>query len=122
MFKIKFVILSFISLLIVGCGATHPLTQRCIDTTPPASGARWNCLQQANAQIYAATPTQQPVLQAPAYDPFRAPTIVNTAPGLTSGNTNYDLSGLPKGQSQQQNRTYNCTTQYYGGVANTTCR
>ncbi len=122
MHKLNLVILSFVSLLMIGCGATHPLTQKCIDTTPRASAARWNCLQQANAQIYSNSPTQQPSQQTPAYDPFRAPTIVNTAPGLTSGNTNYDLNGLPKNQPQQQNRTYNCTTQYYGGVANTTCR
>lgn len=119
---LKLASLVFASLFLFGCGTTHPLTQQCIDSTPRASAARWNCLQQANAQIYATQPTQQPVQQAPAYDPFRAPTIVNTSPGLTSGNTNYDLSGMPKGQSPQQNRTYNCTTQYYGGVANTTCR
>ncbi len=118
---LKIALLSSIPILVIGCGTNHPLTQKCIDTTPRASMARWNCLQQANSQIYANTP-QQPAQQSPAYDPFRAPTIVNTQPGLTSGNTNYDLSGMPKGQSPQQNRTYNCTTQYYGGVANTTCR
>lgn len=121
MTKFRLVASSSFVLLIAGC-ATHPLVQQCVDTTPAMSGARWSCIQQANAQIYGSGNNQQATQQAPAYDPFRAPTIVNTGPGTTSGNTNYNLNGAYNGQLQQQNRTVNCTTQYYGGVANTTCR
>ena len=35
------------TLLLVACGTNGPATQRCLDTTPAMSGARWSCLSNA---------------------------------------------------------------------------
>ena len=118
----KIVLSSFlITILLSGCGAICPgYTQNGTRNMDGFCGDMYRRgVLDPNAIPYGASTAQS---QAPAYDPFRAPTIVNTGPGTTSGNTNYNLNGSYNGQLQQQNRTVNCTTQYYGGVANTTCR
>jgi hypothetical protein len=119
--KMKYLLAIVGVCLLTACAAPSPQAQRCIDSTPKMSAARWSCLQDANSRANASQAAQRPAQQAPAYDPFRAPTIVNTGPGTTSGNTNYELNGAYKGQPQNRNTTRNCVTQFYGGVANTTC-
>jgi len=40
----------YCSSLMTGC-TTNPLIERCKQTTPSMSSARWNCIQEANTQI-----------------------------------------------------------------------
>jgi hypothetical protein len=84
------------ALFLVACG-TPPYKQHCLSIS--GYWDRVACMNQAdqdrNAQLY--RNNLQP--QAPAYDPFRAPTIVDTGnSGLTNGN-----------------RGMNCTPDGHGG-------
>lgn len=86
--------------LLAGCAAPTPYAQNCINTTPNMSAARWKCLQAEPKQTY--SNNQPSTQQAPAYDPFRAPTIVPMGNnGLTPGNSGMNCT--PDGRGG-----YNC--------------
>ncbi len=106
----------YISLALSACGATHPLHKACVDTTPPGSAARWTCLNQANAEIHRNSPKEK--FLAP-YDPLAVPSAGNLTPGMTQGNSNYELQGTYK---PQPSRNMNCTSIVNGNVISTNCQ
>ena len=65
-------------------------------------------------------PPRQQVIQSPSN--WNAAPTTNLTPGLTSGNTNYQLDGLPQKRQNNNPSPRNCTSQIIGNTIYTNCQ